>query len=214
MFGLLPKNLEFFDDFDRAAQNAKKSAELLAAYTRSQDFTNPERVAALIEAEHAGDKITHETLDRLEKTYITPIDRDDIHKLISRIDDVVDSVESVAQRMSCYRISKVRPEFQDQCDVLVKAATVMAAAVNGLRNLKSWKSNKTGDSLEKLVIAVHEAEEEGDAIHHKFLGDLFNSGLDAMEVIKWKELHEIIEQAIDYCDDVACQIHGIALKNM
>ncbi|MCX7421387.1 MAG: DUF47 family protein [Planctomycetia bacterium] len=213
MFGLLPKNLEFFDCFERAAQNSVHCAELLADLAKSGEIANVERIAAIIESEHAGDRITHETLDRLEQTYITPIDRDDIHRLITRIDDVVDATEAVAQRMMYYKITSIKEGFQNQCGVLVKAAKSMGEAVTALRYMKD-RGKKAGVSIEKLIIAVHAAEEEGDSIHHKFLGELFESGLDAFQVIKWKEVYELVEQAIDYCDDVACMVHGIVLKNM
>ncbi len=213
MFGLLPKNLEFFDCFERAAQNSVYCAELLADLAKSGEIANVERIAAIIESEHAGDRITHETLDRLEQTYITPIDRDDIHRLISRIDDVVDATEAVAQRLMYYKITSIKEGFQNQCGVLVKAAKLMGEAVTALRYMKD-RGKKAGISIEKLIIAVHTAEEEGDSIHHKFLGELFESGLDAFQVIKWKELYELVEQAIDYCDDVACMVHGIVLKNV
>lgn len=213
MFGLLPKNLEFFDCFERAAQNSVHCAELLLDLAKSGEIANVERIAAIIESEHAGDRITHETLDRLEQTYITPIDRDDIHRLITRLDDVVDATEAVAQRLMYYKITAIKEGFQNQCAVLVKAAKSMGEAVTALRYMKD-RGKKAGISIEKLIIAVHTAEEEGDAIHHKFLGELFESGLDAFQVIKWKELYELVEQAIDYCDDVACMVHGIVLKNV
>ncbi|MBS0203615.1 MAG: DUF47 family protein [Planctomycetes bacterium] len=213
MFGLLPKNLEFFDCFDDAAQNALVGARLLAEYVQRGNYADVRAVAAISEAEHAGDKITHATLDRLERTYITPIDRDDIHRLITRLDDVVDSIDAIAQRMMYYKISSIGERFLNQCHILVKAVRSMGAAVAGLRYMKERHKQK-GESIEQLIIAVHAAEEEGDAIHNKFLGELFEIGLDPFQVIKWKELHELVEQAIDYCDDVACMIHGIVLKNM
>lgn len=213
MFGLLPQNLEFFDCFDRSAENALHCAELLADLAKTGEVGNFDRLGAITEAEHTGDKITHETLERLELTYITPIDRDDIHRLITRIDDVVDTAEAVAQRMMYYKITSIQDGFRNQCDVLVKAARSMLHAVKGLRHMKD-RGKKAGISIDKLIIAVHEAEEEADSIHHKFLGELFESGLDAFQVIKWKELYELVEQAIDYCDDVACMIRGIMLKNV
>ena len=213
MFGLLPKNLEFFDCFESSAQNAVHCAELLLSLAKSGEVGNFDRMAAITEAEHTGDRITHETLDRLEQTYITPIDRDDIHRLITRIDDVVDMTEAVAQRMMCYKITSISEAFKNQCDVLVKATRLMSAAVVGLRHIKD-RGKKAGINIDQLIIAVHTAEEEADSTHHKFLGELFESGLDPFQVIKWKELHELVEQAIDFCDDVACMIHGIMLKNV
>ncbi len=214
MFALLPKNLEFFDCFERAGQNAVRCAELLLEFAKESDGQRKELVTAIIEAEHNGDRITHETLDRLEQTYITPIDREDIHSLITRIDDVVDSMDAVAQRMTFYKIHSVREQFINQCEVLLRASRLMSDAVNALRNMKARKRDGNGSSIEHLIIAVHEAEEEGDAIHHQFLAELFECGLDPFQVIKWKELYALVEEAIDYCDDVACVVHRIVLKNV
>ena len=214
MFGLLPKNLEFFDFFERAAEKALRSAEMLSAFAKQNGPRKPESAQAIFEIEHECDKITHETLDFLEQTYITPIDRDDIYKMITGIDNVVDSVDAVAQRMVCYKIDTVTDEFKDQCEVLVRACRTLLDAVRGLRGIADKRARKGETSLDKLIIAVHEAEEEGDRIHHHFLAQLFDSGLDAFQVIKWKELYELVEQAIDYCDDAACLIHSIQLKNV
>ncbi|MFO0870101.1 MAG: DUF47 family protein [Pirellulales bacterium] len=213
MFGLLPKNLEFFDCFERAAERAVRSAELLLAFAR-EPRRNQEMAEAIFEVEHECDKITHETLDRLEQTYITPIDRDDIYKMITGIDNVVDTIDAVAQRMLCYKIEAATNDFVNQCEVLVKACSTLRDAVHGLRSVADRKLRKSETSLDRLIIAVHQAEEEGDRIHHRFLGQLFESGFDAFQVIKWKELYELAEQAIDYCDDNACLIHSILLKNV
>src|SRR3984957_19312435 len=135
MFGLLPKNLEFFDCFDRAVQNAVHAATLLLEYAKVGDYRRNELVTAIMDAEHTGDRVTHETLDRLEQTYITPIDREDVHSLITRIDDVVDMIDAVAQRTMFYKIELVRDEFVSQGPVLAKASRLMADAVGGLRKM-------------------------------------------------------------------------------
>jgi uncharacterized protein len=213
MFGLLPKNLEFFDGFDSAAANALRTAELLAEFSTADLFRRRELLMAIMESEHVGDKLTHETLDRLEKTYLTPIDREDIHSLIKGLDDVVDAIDAVAQRLMFYRIERITSEFQDQCQALLKAARPMADAVAGLRNLKG-RHRGNGPKIDQAIIAVHQAENEGDDIHHRVLGELFDGGLDAFDVIKWKELYEFVEGALDRCDDVADIVHRIVLKNM
>jgi len=214
MFQLLPKNLEFYDCFDRAVQNAMRSSELLLESAKATNGRRHELVSQIMDAEHIGDRVTHETLDRLEQTYITPIDREDIYDLVTRIDDVVDMIDAVAQRMMFYKIESVRQEFINQCSVLVKACRLMADAVEAVRHLKDRRHAKPGASLDDLMIAVHEAEEDGDAIHHQVLAELFECGMDPFQVIKWKELHQLVEEAIDYCDDVANVVHRIALKNM
>ncbi len=212
--GLLPQNLEFYDCFDNAAQNSLRACELLAEMSTVNGDRRRELVGAIKESEHIGDDITHETLERLQKTYLTPIDRDDIYSLITKIDDVVDDVDAVAQRMVFYKIDAITADFQDQCKVLVKATRTMTKAVAGLKHLKDRKKSAKGPTIEELIIAVHDAENEGDDIHHRFLAQLFECGFDAFDVIKWKELYEIVEQAIDCCEDVANIVHGIVLKNV
>ena len=157
--------------------------------------------------------MTHETLKRLEQTYLTPIDRDDIYELITKIDDVVDHIDAVAQRMVFYKIEAITFDFQSQCQVLVRETQYMTNAVAALRHLKNRKKRSSRPSIEDLLIAVHEAENESDDIHHRFLVQLFKSGFDPFEVIKWKELYEIVEQASDCCEDVANIVLGIVLKN-
>ncbi len=213
MFGLLPQNLDFFDCFDKASENAARAAELLAEFSTVDGVRRRELVGAIKESEHVGDGLTHETLHRLEKTYLTPIDRDDIHALITKIDDVVDEIDAVVQRMVFYKIGTITSDFQNQCQVLVKATRSMADAVAALRNVKNRKMRSKDPSIEELLIAVHEAENEADEIHHRFLGQLFESGFDPFEVIKWKELYEIVEAATDTCEDVANIVQGIVLKN-
>lgn len=213
MFGLLPQNLEFFDCFDKASQNANRAAELLLEFSTVNGLRRRELVGAIKENEHVGDDLTHETLKRLEQTYLTPIDRDDIHALITKLDDVVDHIDAVAQRMVFYKIETITSDFQSQCQVLVTATELMSKAVAALRHLKNRKKRSSPPRIEELLIAVHEAENEGDEIHHRFLAQLFESGFDPFEVIKWKELYEIVEGGIDCCEDVANIVHGIVLKN-
>ncbi len=212
MFGLLPRNLEFFDCFDKAAQNALRTAELLSEFSTTHGDRRIELVGAIKEKEGVGDRLTHETLDRLQKTYLTPIDRDDIHALTKAIDDIVDNIDAAAQRIMFYKIGAITPSFQSQCEVLVKATRLMADAVAALRDLKRGKRSG-GSKIEELIIAVHEAENEGDDINHQFLAELFEGGFDAFDVIKWKELYETVETAIDCCEDVANIVRGVALKN-
>jgi hypothetical protein len=212
MFSLLPQNLEFFDCFDDASQNALRTAELLAEFSTENGERRRELLGAIRENEHTGDSITHETLDRLQRTYLTPIDRDDIHSLITEIDDVVDYIDAASQRIMFYKIDEITSGFKNQCQVLVAATHSMTEAIARLRTLKSRKPGEH-PTIEELLIAVHDAENEGDEIHHRFLGELFECGFDVFDVIKWKELYEIVEHAIDTCEDVANIVHGIVLKN-
>ena len=213
LFGLLPQNLEFFDGFNQAAKNAHRTAELLVEMSTSEGVRRQELTGAIKENEHHGDRLTHETLDRLQKTYLTPIDREDIHALTIELDDIVDFIDAVAQRLLLYKIGTITPDFQQQCEVLVKATALVVEAVGQLRDLTGRKPKGFESQIEKTIIAIHEAENEGDDVHHRVLAALFEGEFDAFEVIKWKELYETVEQAIDCCEDLANIIHGIVLKN-
>jgi hypothetical protein len=209
MFSFLPKRIDFFDDFERAAANVVHSAKVLSELASAEVERRDQLVSEIEQAEHEGDRITSETLKRLEQSYITPIDREDIQALAERIDDIVDMIDAAGQRLLIYKVGAVRPDFANQCGVLLKASQLMADSVAGLRHLSAHQQQ-----LAALVIAVHAAEEEGDAIHHRFLAELFECGLDIFQIIKWKELYQFVEQAIDYCDDVACVVRRIELKNV
>jgi uncharacterized protein len=213
VFRLLPKYTDYCDAFDCAAQNAVRSAELLADLAKEGEHPNNELVTAIIKAEHEGDQITRETLDRLARSNLSPIDREDIYDLVSRIDDVVDMVDAVGQRMIFYKIASVEDDFVSQCAVLVKASHLMAGAVSRLRHIEDRKPPKIAASVDELMIVVHQAEQEGDTIHHQVLAQLFDGRLDAFQVIKWKELYELVERAIDLCDDATCVVHRIVAKN-
>src|SRR5438309_1170074 len=177
MFGLLPKNLEFFDCFNRGAQNALRAAELLVEFTNATGDRRRELVGAIKEKEHFGDEVTHETLNRLQKTYLTPIDGGDIHALTKEIDDIVDEIDDAAQRLMIYKIGEVLPGFKAQCEILLKAVRATADTVGCLRHMKKNRMNGNGVSIEGAIFAVHDAENEGDDIYHRYLGELFDSGL-------------------------------------
>jgi uncharacterized protein len=213
MFSLLPKYVDYSDSFERAAQNAARSAELLTGVLKEGEDRKNELVTAIIEAEHEGDKITREILNRLARSKFSPIDREDIYDLVSRIDDVVDMIDAVGQRMIFYKIARVEDDFVSQCAVLERASHLMAGAVSRIRHIEDRKPPKGPASVDQLMIVVHEAEREGDTIHHQFLAQLFDGRFDAFQVIQWKELYGLVEQAIDLCDDVTCVVHRIVAKN-
>jgi predicted phosphate transport protein (TIGR00153 family) len=211
MFRLLPRNLDFFNLFEDDAQNAVRAAELLSELAASNPAENIELLGAIKEREHNGDRLTHETLDRLERTYLTPFDREDIHRLTTVLDDIVDHIQSVAVRLHIYKISETTGGFREHCAQLLVAAQAMAAAVAGLRKLQRGKSRATG--IEEAIFQVHHAENAADDIHHSSVAELFECGFDPFQVIKWKEIYDITDLAVNSCEDVANIIHGILLKN-
>jgi hypothetical protein len=213
MFGLLPRNLEFFDLFEQAAGNALATAELLAELSITDRQSRQGLIEQLKEKEHVGDNIAHETLDRLQTSYLTPIDREDIFGLIKLIDDVVDRIDGVGQRITTYRIEALTDGFREQCQVLVDAVRLTSEAIGRLRHLKARKPRANGPRIEELLIAIHEAENVADALYQRQLGDLFDAQANALDVIKWKEVYDVVEEAVDCCEDIANLLHGILVKN-
>lgn len=200
---LIPRDEQFYDLFSQVANRLSSSAQLL-----NQLFKDPSHlethVAKIKDLEHEADDLTHEIIDRIDRTFVTPFDREDIHALASHLDEVVDLVDGAARRAQIFRITTARPAGVTLSDVLVRAARSVEAAVKGMKDPKIV--NKGSRDLKVL-------EEEGDAIYHDAMGALFTEGLDALEVIKWKELYDKLEDAIDQCEDVGNVLQSISLKN-
>lgn len=206
MFSLIPKEMIFFDLFEEAAKNAHLGA--VALVDLLEDFRNiPEKVKKIKDIEHAGDKITHTTIEKLNQTFITPLDREDIHELICRQDDIIDLIDSAVARMHLYKIDKPTEDAKALAKVLVKATQIIIELLPKMRNLK------LSSSLLQDCIAIHTQENEGDRIQQHALASLFENGHDPIFIIKWKDIYEELEAATDRCEDVANVIEGIVLKN-
>jgi len=206
MFSLIPKEMIFFDLFEEAAKNAHEGA--LALSDLLEDFRNvPEKVKKIKDIEHAGDKITHTTIEKLNQTFITPLDREDIHELICRLDDIIDLIDSAVARMHLYKIDKPTDDAKALAKVLVTATQIIIEVLPKMRNLK------LSSSLLQDCIAIHTQENEGDRIEQHALASLFENGQDPIYIIKWKDIYEELESATDRCEDVANVIEGIVLKN-
>ena len=195
---------QFFDLFEQHADRTREAASLLAAMLRGAE---PARQAERVKkAEHEGDEITHTVIERLHQTFITPIDRGDIHELISRMDDVLDLIEASSERIWLYEIRSMEPDAVSLADVLEKAVEEMGAAIRGLRDLKDRPR------LLAHCTEVNRLENEGDALLRRAVAQLFKEGADPIHVIKWKEIYDNLENAIDRCEDVANVIEGVALE--
>ena len=207
MFGrLLPRETSFFDFFEQhAALTVDGIKEFVSlVQTGANIAAKAKRVK---EIEHETDVITHHCVEALHKTFITPMDRNDIHRLVSRMDDIMDFVEAAAERIMLYEIKQILPELRDMSDVLQRAAEQLHMALKGLRNKKDLPS------VLKICIDINRLENEGDAILRNALARLFREEEDAITVIKWKEIYEDIEAATDRCEDVANIIEGMILEN-
>lgn len=206
MFNLLPKDTAFFDLFEALAQHvlsgARSLSELAVQFPAIKSI-----IQRIRDAEHAGDELTHQALDRLDRTFITPYDREDIHELVGGLDDIIDEIDALAKRFPMYHVSHMEPLFQKQTQVLVAAATALSEAVQLLR-----KSHRLTD-LSPQLIEIHRLENEGDDNHQAAVSHLFEGGVEALEVIKWMDLFGRVEKAIDKCEDVSNTLERISLKN-
>jgi uncharacterized protein len=207
MFGrFLPRETSFFDLFEQhAALTVEGVKEFLSLVSTSANI--PAKAKRIKEIEHETDVITHRCVEALHKTFITPMDRDDIHRLITRMDDIMDAVEAAAERIMLYDIKEMMPETKDMADVLLRAAQQMGEALHGLRHKKDVPATL------KRCIDINRLENEGDSILRSALARLFREEKDAITVIKWKEIYENLEHATDRCEDVANIIEGMILEN-
>ena len=207
MVRLLPKEEKFFDYFDSASEKMIRGIRLLKEMMR--DLSNAEEKARQIkDVEHEADHITHETVSGLHKTFITPIDRESIYALITRMDDVLDLIDSTSERVLLYKIKISTPESLDLIEVLEKAVEQVAKGISRLRDLKN------SDSILNICIEINRIENEGDRTFRNALSVLFSSSYDPVEIIKWKDIYETLEEAIDRCEDVANVLEGIVVENV
>ena len=206
MVWFMPKEENFFELFERAADNAHEAAGQLLEFLEKFDRLD-ERAKHMKDIEHAGDKITHDTLDRLARTFITPMDREDIHELVARMDDIVDLIDTCVNRMVLYRVTRPRPEARELALCLRHATGLIREAVRLLRDMKNARL------LHEKCIAIQTQENEADRVMQRALAKLFEECTDPIEIIKWKDLFAEIESATDRCEDVANVLDTIVLKH-
>jgi predicted phosphate transport protein (TIGR00153 family) len=203
---LMPRSDEFFDDFDAQADATVRGAKLLQALF--DDFTDVERkVAAIKEVEHEGDAIAHRAFERLHKQFITPFDRAEIHRLLGRIDDVLDLTDATAERLVLYEVGPVPQAAKDLARVLVPATEKMQEAVRALRTIKNPAQILSACREIKIM------ESQADQLGRSAIAALFKSGADALSIIKWKEIYDLMETATDRIEDVADVIEGVVLEH-
>jgi predicted phosphate transport protein (TIGR00153 family) len=200
---LIPRDELFFDLFNQLAEHLRTSAQLL-----DQLFAEPERTSDLVrqikDVEHLADQLTLTINVRIDKSFITPIDREDIHLLASRLDDVIDRLDGTARRLVMLHINEVRQPAKQMANVIVRASNHIAKAVVSI---------KRPSEVALHAAEIKKLEEEGDALYHEAVGALFSGKPDPIEVIRWKEVYESLETAIDQCMGVANAVHSISIKN-
>jgi predicted phosphate transport protein (TIGR00153 family) len=203
---LLPRETTFFDFFEQhAALTIEGTKEFLSMVTTGANIAA--KCRRISDIEHETDTITHRCVEALHKTFITPIDRDQIHRLITRMDDIMDYVEAAAERIELYELTTMTGDVRDLADALHRAAQQVEGAVRGLRTLKEPQATL------KLCIDINRLENETDAILRRSVARLFKDEKDPILVIKWKEIYENLESAADRCEDVANIIEGVILEH-
>jgi uncharacterized protein Yka (UPF0111/DUF47 family) len=199
----VPKDREFFDLFEEAATNVVRGADLLDQLLR----TYPERAELsrdILICEQEGDRITHDLIQRLNHTFVTPIDREDILLLASALDDIIDLTEEVADYLGLYKIEAPMEQAQRLAHILLQATRQIAEAMPRMRDFRD---------IGHFTVEVNRLENDGDRIVREAVASLFEGGIDPMVVIRWKDLFERLEEAIDACETVANVLEGIVIKN-
>lgn len=203
IFGLIPKEEAFFDLFKKAAHNMIEGSRLLK--DMMEHFHDvPGKAKKIKEVEHVGDGITHDIVTRLNQTFITPIDREDIHDLASALDDILDAVEAVADRLVIYKIVRPTESAVRLADILYQASVAVGCGVDRL--------GMSHALINECCVQVNSLENEADRVSRDAISALFEKETDPIYVIKWKEIYETIEDGTDRCEDVSNVLERIVLK--
>lgn len=201
-FRFIPREESFYELFVRQAELLLQGAELLLDIVSTFEDV-PAKARRLHDIEHEADEATHEVMRRLNSTFVTPLDREDIHELASSMDDVMDHIDAAADLLVLHKIELPLPEMKSQADLLVKAARTTLEAMRALPGF---------DQLQSYWVEVNRLENEGDRVHRQAIADLFSGDYKAMDVLKWKDIIDELEAAMDEVEDVANTLEGIALK--
>jgi predicted phosphate transport protein (TIGR00153 family) len=203
---LIPREEKFFDLFEELADKIEEGGKLFMDMLEHYD-TAERKIVKLKELEHEADVITHRTYEKMHTTFLTPLDREDIHALVNKMDSILDMIEASAVRMYLYKIREPAKAIIDQTKILNTAIAKVKIIVHGLRNMKHAKM------ILDVCVEINTLENEGDVVLRTTMANLFEYEQDTRELIKWKEIFERIEEAIDVCEDVSNIVEGIVLKH-
>jgi uncharacterized protein len=201
---LVPQKREFFDLYNRAAENIVAIAERLIELLDSFPERADELASEVKELEHDGDRIRHEIVDLINRTFVTPFDRDDMYRLSGVLDDICDHVDEAAGKIVAYGVVEIREQARGQAQVIRRAGGKLAEAIGRLEGFKDSK---------RELIELRELEDEGDRLVHDAVSSLFSGDADPLTVIRWKDIHEGLEEAVDACENAADVLEAILVKN-
>ncbi|HEY5387574.1 MAG TPA: DUF47 family protein [Thermoleophilia bacterium] len=199
---LVPKDHDYFRLFSELAANLDAAAQLLVKFMNDGDRQSI--AAAILEHEHVGDKIVHDIVRRLNKSFITPIDREDIYDLVATADEVLDNIEEAVGLVLIYRIDEITSFARRQAEVIAKATPILRECMDNLEKPKG---------LDERIIAINSLENDGDRIEREAIASLFEGDTKCTDIIKWKDVYETLESAVDECEHVANVIESIVLKH-
>ena len=201
---LIPQRKEFFQLFNQASANAVAISRALVDLLAQAPNGSQERIRDIKGLEHEGDRLTHEVVNLLNRTFVTPFDRDDMYRLAGALDDICDHVDEAAGNIVGYGVREIRAPARAQGDVILRAATKLQEAVARLEGFK--------DSSRQLI-ELRELEDEGDRLNREAVSELFRTVDDAISIIRWKDIHEALEEAVDACENAADVLEAIVVKN-
>ena len=199
---LLPREESFFDLFEQMARKVQEGAEELLDLVKNYSDVD-QKAGRVVDIEHEGDEITHEVMRRLNTTFVTPFDRDDIYRLASSLDDVLDHIEAGAEYLQLHRIEDSLPQMVSLTETLATAASITSDAMPSLRKMRG---------LENYWVEINRLENQGDRSYRRTIAELFSGDYKAMDVLKYKDIIEEVEAAIDRLEDVANTVESIVLK--
>ena len=205
-FPFMPREEKFFELFIESAQNMVKASHVLREMVNSWEFIDG-RVAEITELEHQGDTITHQIMAQLNRTFVTPFDREDIAQLAHTMDDVTDFIHAAADAMFIYKIESPTQRAKELADIIVQAAAEVERAIGKLRRRADLKQ-----ILERCV-EINRLENMADRVFRAAVAELFDDTTDIAQIIKWREIYEQMESATDRCEDVADVLEGVVLKH-
>jgi len=205
-FPFIPREEKFFDLFEEGARNTVKASQVLRGMIDTWKFVGG-RVAEITELEHQGDTITHQIMAQLNRTFVTPFDREDIALLAHTMDDVTDFIHAAADAMLIYKVEKPTQRAKELADIIVQAATEVERAMPRLRHRAELKR------IPEYCVEINRLENMADRVFRSAMAELFDDTTDIAQVIKWREIYEHMESATDRCEDVADVLEGVALKH-
>jgi predicted phosphate transport protein (TIGR00153 family) len=202
-FSLIPRQERFFQDFVSLAVELQKGAHLLKQMLAGAQ-PDMQKADAIKDIEHICDRTTHDIVDRLNRTFVTPLDREDIHALASSLDDVMDAIDAAAAVVRLYKIHQVRGGARRLADIICDAVDLIAEAFGALEKRQGVLA---------IAARISQLEHEADRVHQDAIAGLFDQERDPIAVIKWKEIYDFLEAATDRCEDVANLLEGVVVKN-